>query len=106
MDDLLKSALLKSALVIDEITGCCPVQASGTVRGFPFYFRSRGDRWRFAIATGNTDPVDVMLQHGNGFFREGRYGPEGEFAAGYMPHEEAREIIERCSIEFVVATSI
>lgn len=38
-------------LIIDHISGNCPVQAEGTIAGEPFYFRARGNNWSFMIGT-------------------------------------------------------
>lgn len=72
-------------LVIDWLDGNCPVQAEGTVDGRPFYFRARWQHWSF-------DVDDVT-------FREARWG-DSPFAAGWMPHDAARNIIERCAEEY------
>jgi len=39
--------------------GTCPVQAEGTINGYPFYFRSRHARWSLHVAaTKESDPLD------------------------------------------------
>ena len=73
-------------LIIEWLGGNCPVQAEGTIDGKPFYFRARGRWWSLEIA-------DVT-------FREERWG-DSEFAAGWMPHDEARKLIERCANDYV-----
>ncbi len=84
-------------LNIESISGKCPVQAYGTVDGQPFYFRARWDEWSFAIAEMDGDPV-LINSPSDGFYREGKFGSGMD--AGYMPPATAREIIERCAVEF------
>ncbi len=82
-----------------EITGYCPVQASGQVAGHELYFRARGNEWTFAIATGvETDPVDISSSE-QGFFRSGSYGWKPA-EAGWIPLDEAEKIIRECIAEF------
>jgi hypothetical protein len=87
-------------IIIESIGGSCPVQASGTIDGKEFYFRSRGQAWSFAVAVdAGTDPVDIIETSDQGFYLEESYG-EGPYDAGYMPIEEAKEIIHRCVEQF------
>ncbi len=90
--------------IIDSLGGQAPVQAEGTVRGYPFYFRARWDHWTFSISEKeDIDPVDVdsaVADAGLGFYREGRYGT-GPYDASYMPEEEARRIIRTCVQEYL-----
>ena len=44
-------------LVVDYFGGQCPVQAWGTLLGFPFYFRARHAHWSFAVAKVGEDPT-------------------------------------------------
>jgi len=44
----------------EECGGQCPVQATGTVDGYPFYFRARGVS-RVAIVEAGLDPVSAVL---------------------------------------------
>ena len=90
---------MSGGLRVDAIGGLCPVQADGTVDGVPFYFRSRGDRWQMAIGE---KPVDVTLGWADGWLREAEYGTWPD--AGYMPIEEAEEIIIRCAAEYMKET--
>lgn len=84
----------QKGLKIDWLGGNCPVQAEGTVCGKPFYFRARWEHWSFRVGT---DPI------GNPeWLREGEWG-DGPFAAGWMPEDEARKIIERCAAMFAAA---
>lgn len=74
----------------------CPVQYEGTINGTPFYFRARGERWRMGIGE---HPVEVAFGHREGWTKNLPYG-DYKFAAGWMPVEEAEEIIKKCAVEF------
>ena len=80
-------------IVINHIGGKCPVQAEGLINGEPFYFRARWKRWQFGIGK---DPVGVILGRCEGFYRA---APRA-FNAGYMPLDEAINIIRKCAKEF------
>ena len=76
-----------------------PVEYTGKAFYREYYFKARGKCWTMAIAesvdaavdaTGSDDPLEMA-----DFYSTGRYG-EGEFEAGYMPIEQAEEIIRRC----------
>lgn len=82
-----------SALAINFIAGYCPVQSEGWVAGRPYYFRARGEKWTFGVGD---DPVMAPE-----FKRSGDWG-DGPFAAGWMEHDEARQIIERCANEYMI----
>ncbi len=79
-------------LVINWLGGNCPVQAEGTVCGKPFYFRARGEHWRIGI--GGKPICEPEWE------REEEWG-DGPFAAGWMPEDEARRIIDRCASEYI-----
>ena len=78
-------------LHITWIGGNCPVQGEGTVDGVPFYFRARGEYWSFTISLTKCGEL--------GFYRRERWG-DGPYDAGWMPERVAREIIERCAMEY------
>src|SRR5690554_1410490 len=78
---------LVSGLCIEYLGGHCPVQAEGTINGRPFYFRSRGDGWSFGVGD---DAVGAAMGEG-GWRSAGKYGEWPD--AGWMPKEEALEII-------------
>lgn len=88
-----------------KIQGPAPVQAEGTVNGFPFYFRARYDTWTFAISENPAvDPVDIQMDEQGktyGFFAEGRAGGEWDYAASYLDDDRAILIIERCAREYL-----
>lgn len=74
--------------------GLCPVQAHGPVAdGLIYYFRARGEEWRFDV--GAPDPkwgdyVDEPV-----WSAWGEWG-HGAHHAGYMPAETAVAIIRDC----------
>jgi hypothetical protein len=76
-------------LVIDYLGGYCPVQAEGTVNGVPFCFRARHQTWQMSIGS---RPA--------GWLRTERWGSDAE-DAGWMDHDIARGIVERCAKEYV-----
>lgn len=91
--------------LIGKIYGSAPVQADGTVNGYPFYFRARWDEWSFAISENpNISPVDIQLiETGEkyGYFAEGRVGKEWEYLASYMEVNTVKDIITKCASEYL-----
>jgi hypothetical protein len=88
-----------SEIHIEMIGGNCPVQAEGTIDGVPFYFRARGRRWAMSIGK---DPVGILATietRTDEWFAEATWGTE-RFAAGWMPEEEARRLIDWCAAEY------
>jgi hypothetical protein len=95
----------------EEISGCCPVQAEGTINGLPFYFRSRGEHWSLYIAlTKYADPLD----RGDGVWRHKEqyppcadeepvmiHGHPCKFAAGSATTKECAEFIEMAAELFI-----
>lgn len=79
-------------LVIDYISGLCPVQSEGTVCGIPYYFRSRHENWTFSVGS---DPLMDDIESLN-FWVSGLYRNGDPEQAGYMPNEEALTIINEC----------
>lgn len=69
--------------------GNCPVQGEGTYKGKPWYFRSRGNRWRLYISQ---DPRLHALDDKDAWVYEEAYG-ETAFEAGWMPEDEAVDYI-------------
>ncbi len=67
--------------------------AWGTVDGDEFSFRSRWDRWSFAVSADPQLLPDDIESREQGYFVEQLYG--GRYGAGYMPEVEARKIIDR-----------
>lgn len=73
--------------------GHCPVQAEGTIDGFPFYFRARWDAWSLRVAAEkNGDPI----LHST-WMHEEEYPGGGEYGAGYASKEECVEFINKCA---------
>jgi len=71
-------------------TTAAPVQAEGTIRGKPFYFRARHGSWSFAAAKKpNADPKGLVLpERGSSevFLIEGKIGK-----ASYISLSKARD---------------
>lgn len=88
-----------------KIYGSAPVQADGTINGFPFYFRARWDGWSFAISENpQVDPVDIQMEETgkeHGYFAEGTIGKEWEYLASYMEFSMAKDIMAKCSLEYL-----
>lgn len=89
---------------IIRLWGCSPVQAEGYIAHCPFYFRARGDRWQFAVATGwkphRYAAMDVASGQMAGFLLTRSYGRMGSMDASAMPYAEARHIIGECATVF------
>ena len=81
-------------LHIETIGGNCPVEAEGTICGKQFYFRARGRRWSFTVDDDPTDPLKKPE-----WYAECTWG-NSQFAAGWMPEDEARRLIEWCAAEY------
>ena len=96
---------MSDALHIERLWGVAPVQGTGTIYAFPFYFRARWDRWAFAVATcvpaTHADAIAAMCGACAGFVLSKHYGVIGGVEAGVMEEEEARMIIEQCSAAFI-----
>jgi hypothetical protein len=88
-----------------KIYGSGPVQAEGTIKGFPFYFRSRHDTWTFSISENSeVDPVDIQRTgQGNefGYFAEGYIGEQWEYIASYLDEDKVKDIIQKCSKDYL-----
>jgi hypothetical protein len=80
---------------IEMITGFCPVQAEGTICGVPFYFRGRGRRWRMEIGADGAVEWECSCTWGT-----------SKYAAGWMPEDEARRLIEWCAAEYARSRQI
>ena len=67
----------KASLLVLYLDGDAPVQAWGTINGYPFYFRARGAGWQFAVSNLRGDyrqAVRVAAGEQPGFVMERRYG--------------------------------
>ena len=75
------------------------VMSTGQASANEYYFRSRGQRWEMIIGDTVDQCVEASLNirplENAEFYCVGRYGKE-RFDAGYMPLEQAEEIIRRC----------
>lgn len=90
-------------IYISEPSGTCPVQAEGTINGYPFYFRSRYMRWSIRVARNKDgDPFDNDAW----YYDEDYPSIEGEehlrwVSVGYAAKEECIKFIERCAETFI-----
>lgn len=75
---------MTNVLKIDLLGGNCPVQSEGTINGEEFYFRARGNSWRFSVGG------DVIL---NPLWETSDFWGDNPYAAGFMTAEEAFSII-------------
>ena len=97
---------MPDALPVSLVFTClaAPVQAEGTVSGRAFYFRARGEEWELTIAEQpGIDPADVGpddVAAGAAWYRSGVV-PGGQFAASYLPPDQARSIIDECARAFL-----
>lgn len=79
-------------LHIDYLGGNCPVQAEGLVNGCAFYFRARGDQWKFQAAS--VPGGDCFAEEDAATFHHIEvYGVWPE--AGWMEKDEARAFIAK-----------
>lgn len=87
-----------SEVIIDWIGGNCPVQAEGTVGGYPFYFRARGQKWTFEVAD------NVLYDSAKAwvaiFVHEESYGG-GPYDAGWMTEDEALSFIAQAAERYL-----
>lgn len=79
-----------TTLIIKSLGGACPCQGSGTMSGYPFYFRARHGDWQLDITEVGGDPVVASLPNDPALYRA-----EGDDPwSGYMPVEAARILIQ------------
>ncbi len=85
-------------LTITNLGGMTPVQGEGTIAGMPFYFRARGQRYTFSVAsTPDGDPLEAWGGRDTaGYHVQHPYGDE-EFAAGFMDLDVAEGFIRECA---------
>lgn len=83
-------------LAIDCISGQCPVQAWGVIDGREFYFRSRHAHWSLTVYKPATTRSDIAAME---WSRREPWG-EQEHDASWMPHDEARRMIERAATKY------
>jgi hypothetical protein len=98
-NDWSRELLLCQGVTVESRLGATPVEYSGKADQKEYYFRSRGQRWQMIIGDTVDQCVEASLTdhplEKAEFYCEGRYGRE-RFDAGYMPLEQAEEIIRRC----------
>ena len=82
-------------LTINTIGGQCPVQAEGSLNGKYFYFRARGEHWRFEVGEGAKEEGEPLWTYGE------TYKDGGEYEAGWMDQDEAREFIDQAATKFL-----
>lgn len=91
-------------LLVTYLDGDAPVQALGRINDYPFYFRARGNTWRFAVAsrrdTGTDEAIRVAVGESMGFLLSKRYGRE-RHDASILSYELAMTLIRRCALAFV-----
>lgn len=81
-----------------SVSGACPVQAFGTVRGRDLYFRARHGEWWFEVEDAAGRLPSDGYRDSDGFYMEGM-DPHN----GHMPLDEAVGVIEQCLREYVGA---
>ena len=90
---------LCEGVTVESRIGAAPVEYSGKVDQKEYYFSSRGQRWEMIIGDTADRCVEASLTarplENAEFYCAGRYGKE-RFDTGYMPLEQAEEIIRRC----------
>jgi hypothetical protein len=94
---------VKVFLLVTYLDGDAPVQALGYINGYPFYFRARGERWRFAVANVRGDhreAIRVATGEQPGFLLERRYGRERNDAS-VLSYSLAMGIIRRAARAFL-----
>lgn len=83
--------LKSTGLEILQAGGWCPVQILATTAdGNYLYFRARGDSWCCAIAPTEDEAIEG---ENTLFYKEESYGKPCGFQAGYMPFDEAVDIV-------------
>src|SRR5262245_57352694 len=86
-------------VTVESRIGAVPVEYSGKVDRKEYYIRSRGQRWEMIIGDTVDQRVEASLSgrplENAEFYCAGCYGSE-QFDAGYLPLEQAEEIIRRC----------
>lgn len=76
-------------LEIEELGGNCPVQARGTYKGMPFYFRARGTHASLSVGSTNDDNAEKADYSYPHLYAEVRVTEEGDdYGAGWLTPEE------------------
>ena len=82
-------------VLIDFLSGNCPVQAEGTVNGKRFYFRARGEHWSFEVHDSAECEYLGWPDDGQTWYYEEEYGSWPD--AGWMEESEARAFIDKAA---------
>ena len=95
-------------LLVTYLDGDAPVQALGKINDYPFYFRARGNAWKFAVAgrrdAETAEAIRVAAGETMGFLLSRRYGRE-RHDASILPYGLAMTLIRRCALAFVAYVS-
>ena len=98
-NDWSRELLLCEGATIESRLGAVPVEYGGKADKKEYYFRSRGQRWEMIIGDTVDQCVEALLTDRPleiaEFYCAGHYGKD-RFDAGYMPLDQAEEIIRRC----------
>ena len=78
-------------LEIDYLNGFCPVQSEGRIAGTRYYFKARGQIWRFEVGNGMYPDWTVVERYGKGL------------EAGWMPLGEAKAFLERAARAYMAS---
>lgn len=81
----------RGTVVVDWLSGFCPVQSEGEIAGQRFYFRARGASWTIHIGP---NPMSD-----DSWCTGGHYGTKYE--AGWMELDEARVLIARSASLYI-----
>jgi hypothetical protein len=96
--DYSNELIICEGVTVESRIGATPVEYTGKADHKEYYFRSRGQRWQMIIGDTVDQCVAASLSdhplETADFYCAGRYGKE-QFDAGYMPLEQAEEIIRR-----------
>jgi hypothetical protein len=74
-----------------EVSGACPVQAFGTVRGRDLFFHARHGIWFFEVADSAGNMPSDGYRESDGFYLEGI-----DTYSGYVPLPEAVAVVAEC----------
>jgi hypothetical protein len=97
---------MPTIIYTEPIHGKCPVQAEGTIDGYPFYFRSRGGHWALKISDTGKDPICdprwIFREEYNGrnAVRDIEINDGLRYSAGWADEDECAAFIERCASAF------
>lgn len=89
-------------------SGNCPVQAEGSINGYPFYFRARGGTWSVRVSRNKAcdpfecDAKDVWFFSRDyvGIHHKEEVDLENPVMAGWAEPEECKRFIEIAAVAF------